>query len=655
MTPSGQTICLCMIVKNEAKVIQRCLDSVIPVIDAWCIVDTGSTDGTQHVIRQHMAHLPGNLTEEIWTDFATNRTSALSRARQFGGYSLIIDADDFLEIDPGFVMPELTTDSVQIDIINGGTRYQRPQIVRASTPWVWRGMLHEFLTAPGVETTIDYLPGIAIRCGNDGARRHDPSTYSKDALALEAELLTETDPWLRGRYQFYLAQSWKDAGEKERAIEAYLKRAELGFWEQEVYISYLTAGRLMEDVGRPFEEIVTTLLAATRAVPDRCEATQAIARVFRNVGQNRMGMTVAERGLTVPEPTSNVLFHEPWVYEYGLLDEYAINAYWCGAYRQSLQANLKILERETLAPGYRTRIVANAAFSAAKLGDITDPALFLAAHTDLPQMHEHPIDDPPLILMAILAKQKEGALPLYLECIDALDYPKHRISLYIRTNNNTDRTRDILVDWIARTAHRYHFVHFDDTDVDASISTMNPHEWNPARYRVLNKIRDGSLAMTKQVGARFYFTADSDNFIHPSTLRDLVALNLPIAAPFLRLTDPAALYSNFHAAVDETGYFKDDPLYHIIINQTAKGIIEVPVVHCTYLVREDAIPNLHYQDGTEDRMDYVIFSESARAAKIPQFLDNRHVYGYITFGPDDPNHHRPGDIEKARELLGMKK
>ena len=59
MPPSGQTICLCMIVKNEATVIRRCLDSVRPIIDHWIVVDTGSTDGTQDIVRAHFRDLPG--------------------------------------------------------------------------------------------------------------------------------------------------------------------------------------------------------------------------------------------------------------------------------------------------------------------------------------------------------------------------------------------------------------------------------------------------------------------------------------------------------------------------------------------------------------------------------------------------------------------
>ena len=43
-----------MIVKNESKVIERCLGSVKDFINYWVIVDTGSTDGTQQIIKNFM-------------------------------------------------------------------------------------------------------------------------------------------------------------------------------------------------------------------------------------------------------------------------------------------------------------------------------------------------------------------------------------------------------------------------------------------------------------------------------------------------------------------------------------------------------------------------------------------------------------------------
>ena len=105
--PRRQKICLSMIVKNEASVIRRCLESVRPLIDYWIIVDTGSVDGTQDIIREFFQDIPGELHERPWVDFAHNRSEALALARNHGDYSLIIDADDVLELPPGFRLPFL--------------------------------------------------------------------------------------------------------------------------------------------------------------------------------------------------------------------------------------------------------------------------------------------------------------------------------------------------------------------------------------------------------------------------------------------------------------------------------------------------------------------------------------------------------------------
>ena len=66
-----------MIVKNEALRIGTVLASYRPYIDAWTILDTGSTDGTQDLIRRELGGIPGNLHEEPFVDFATSRNRAL--------------------------------------------------------------------------------------------------------------------------------------------------------------------------------------------------------------------------------------------------------------------------------------------------------------------------------------------------------------------------------------------------------------------------------------------------------------------------------------------------------------------------------------------------------------------------------------------------
>ena len=145
MNRYGQTVCLNMIVKNEAPVIARCLASVRPLIDSWVIVDTGSTDGTQEIVREVLADLPGELIERPWRDFGSNRTEALQLARGRADYVFVIDADEVVELDPDFRLPRLTADAYLVTIALDGWTYPRRQLVRDALPWRYEGVLHEYI------------------------------------------------------------------------------------------------------------------------------------------------------------------------------------------------------------------------------------------------------------------------------------------------------------------------------------------------------------------------------------------------------------------------------------------------------------------------------------------------------------------------------
>src|SRR5580704_12293904 len=143
ITPADRpTLCLNMIVKNEAKVIARCLESVKPIIDSWVIVDTGSTDGTQALVRSIMGDLPGELHERPWRDFGYNRTEAIQLARGKADYLFVIDADDLLVVPPGFVVPELAEDSYYVRVEYAGTTYWRLHVFRSDLDFRYGGVLH---------------------------------------------------------------------------------------------------------------------------------------------------------------------------------------------------------------------------------------------------------------------------------------------------------------------------------------------------------------------------------------------------------------------------------------------------------------------------------------------------------------------------------
>ena len=351
------TICLCMIVKNEAAIIARCLDSVLPLLSHWVIVDTGSTDGTQDIIRAHMKGMRGQLYERPWTDFAHNRSEALSLARPHADYSLLIDADDVLELPPGFALGPLMADCYTIDFRDDPTVFRRVFLVNNRLRWFYRGVLHEFVTSDEPHA-VSHLE-MAMRRTFDGARRKEPDLFKRDADILATALSTEQDPFLRSRYTFYLAQSYRDSGDPEKALHFYLDRAQQGGWIEEVYFSLYQAAKMKELLNHPDQDVIAAFETATRTLPSRVEAAHRASRLCRLKGLHVQGYEIAKRSLGKPFP-SGCLFGEAWIYETGLLDEYAVNAFYAGHPDESLDASLKILGLGRLTGDALQRVINNA-------------------------------------------------------------------------------------------------------------------------------------------------------------------------------------------------------------------------------------------------------------------------------------------------------
>ncbi|HEX3895453.1 MAG TPA: glycosyltransferase family 2 protein [Rudaea sp.] len=356
-------ICLNMIVKNEAPVIERCLRSAKPLVDAWAISDTGSTDGTQVIIRNFMRDLPGELIERPWVDFATNRNEALKLAKKHGDYALVIDADDVFETDANFAWRELTAPGYLLEIVFAELRYGRIALAKLDAGWKWEGVLHEVLTSPqpALAQTLD---GIRIRVNTDGARSRQPQEqkFSRDADVLRHAL--EKEPG-HTRYAFYLAQSLRDAGRLAESLTAYGHRVAMAGWPEEVYFSKFQIGRLKEMTGAPYTEVVSAYLDAFDARPLRAEAPCAAARYFRLNSRWHLARQYAEIAATLPL-SDDVLFVDRTVHDWRARDEWSIASYWCGDYAASARLCKELLTNRRLPDTERTRVEKNLAFAVAK-------------------------------------------------------------------------------------------------------------------------------------------------------------------------------------------------------------------------------------------------------------------------------------------------
>ncbi|WP_063753261.1 glycosyltransferase [Streptomyces sp. NRRL S-87] len=361
------TVCLNMIVKDEAPTIAKCLESVRPLIDTWVIVDTGSTDGTQDVVRECFRDLPGTLYERPWKGFDGSRTEAVELARDTADYLLFIDADDVMEIRPDFRMPDLSLDAYQIALHDGPLIHYRPALVATRLPWRYVGVLHEYIDCGTPQYSRAVLEGINILSIGGGARLRENgqrAKYLRDAAVLEEGLAKEPD---NARYMFYLGQSWRDAGEPEKSMAAYDRRAQMiGFYE-ETYLAQVYAARAAAGLGRPMPELIDRYLRAHESRPCRAEAIGDLAALCRTAKRWPLAYMFAKEAVRIPYP-DDVLFVEYGWHDWRALDELAIAAYWTGAYRESLECCERLLGEGRLPADQRDRVSANLDFARKGLG-----------------------------------------------------------------------------------------------------------------------------------------------------------------------------------------------------------------------------------------------------------------------------------------------
>lgn len=352
-------ICLNMIVKNEAHVIERCLRSIRPYVHSWAIVDTGSTDGTQELIRRLLADLPGELIERPWVDFASNRNEALQLAQAYGDYALVIDADDVFEADDGFSWGELGAPGYMVEIVHGmQNSWWRIQLMRLGLDWVWEGAIHEVPNSSQLaQAWRTRLPAARIRIVGGGARNQQPlqERHARDIDVLRRQLVDSPD---HPRHTFYLAQTLRDCGRLEEALEVYERRVEIGGWFEEVYCAKFQIAVLRERIGASYDDVVAAYLDAYDYRPQRAEAPCELARYLRTNERYAVAHAFARIACSIERP-DDLLSLDPTVYHWRARDELALASYFIDDYETCIQLWNGLSADPSLPAAERERIQAN--------------------------------------------------------------------------------------------------------------------------------------------------------------------------------------------------------------------------------------------------------------------------------------------------------
>lgn len=337
---------LILMVRNESKIIQRCLEAVESFVDAFCVHDTGSTDNTVELANEFIKTRNGCVTGSEWKDFGHNRTLSFKSARdylQYGlkwdlatTYGLLLDADMVFEAGTLKQQPlgELGYTIIQS---NGDLEYPNCRLIRMDHPWKCTGVTHEYWDGPAfpLDKSICW-----INDKNDGGCKSDK--FERDARLLEAGLAEKPDDV---RYMFYLAQTYHCLGRHEDAIRMYEKRYAAGSWVEEQWYSLYMIGQTYLTLGKPIE-FEQYMLKAYELRPGRAESLYKLAKYFREKGQHHKAYQYVLLGKNIPL-SKDSLFIEMPVYTDLFHYEETICLYYLNRKAEGLRKSMEYLLTKT--------------------------------------------------------------------------------------------------------------------------------------------------------------------------------------------------------------------------------------------------------------------------------------------------------------------
>jgi glycosyltransferase involved in cell wall biosynthesis len=321
------TISLVMIVKNEEKILEKCIDSVKSIIDEFVIVDTGSTDSTKDIIKKY-----GKLHEVPFTNFVETKNKALKFATS--DYILFMDADETIVsgLDLLKENADKGADCVHgriVEYYNGeiSNVYNRARLWKNNKSWKFVGPgVHEAITGKGTPVT-DYR--IVVEHNHSHRSAESYTIRNGQYINILTSHLSKNPDDSRGI--FYLARTYKDNADYLEAITQYKKYLKLntGYLDENWQAAY--------DIGICWNALSEYNLAiqafelAESIDANRSENLTAIGVIYFKLSKWNLAIKYFEKALK-PLPNHVILFMNPKDYyqnplEYLVLAHNEINNY----------------------------------------------------------------------------------------------------------------------------------------------------------------------------------------------------------------------------------------------------------------------------------------------------------------------------------------
>ena len=344
------------IVKDESHCILTMLKSAIQISDAIVIADTGSTDGTQEIIRKfgEENNIPTYVVERPFDDFEKSRNFGMEKAREIvkelgwnpnDCWTWWCDADETIIVDSKFDKKQFVNDLYMINTYIGQMKYTRNTFARVSKPFRFYGPIHEFIVCDEQNITSGLAENIHVDVKMTGASWQGdvPTKYKNHAFVLEKYIdANRQDP----RWIFYTAQSYHDSAsmpdnkeENEerlrRALKYYKERVNrTDGYAEEIYYSQFRIGTIMRSLEEPWNLTHQELLKAYNMDPTRGESIKIIIDYYLQMNEWNMAYLYskfAKVNFHGKNPYPNrLLFVDEALYIWKFLEAHAATSFYTG-------------------------------------------------------------------------------------------------------------------------------------------------------------------------------------------------------------------------------------------------------------------------------------------------------------------------------------
>jgi len=368
------------IVKNESHCILTMLKSAIQISDAIVIADTGSTDGTQEIIRKfgEENNIPTYVFERPFDDFEKSRNFGMEKARdvvkELGWnpddcWTWWCDADETIVVNPKFDKKQFNKDLFMINTYIGQMKYTRNTFARTSKPFRFYGPIHEFIVCDDKNITSGLAENIHVDVKMIGASWQGdiPTKYKNHAFVLEKYIdANRQDP----RWIFYTAQSYHDSAslpdnkeENEermrRSMKYYRERiSRTDGYAEEIFYSQYRIGTIMRVLEEPWNLTHQELLKAYAMDPLRGESIKTIIDYYLQVNEWNMAYLYTKFAKVNfhgknPYPT-RLLFVDEALYVWKFAEAHAAACFYTGRMDEAKATYQEILNISKTQPQFFT-------------------------------------------------------------------------------------------------------------------------------------------------------------------------------------------------------------------------------------------------------------------------------------------------------------